>query len=655
MTNTIRKKLFLSILALSLIPILIISSILIYQSNSSLETMIEEDVQQTRTSIDEYFHLLKQDALSLANSFSQASELTDAIKSKDKAQLDSLMNNTYTLLNKEKGISVFEFGDESGVVITRLHNQEKFGDDKGDNPGIQAALKGNEVTGLEFGSSGLAVRAFVPIKDGQNVVGTLQLGFNINEDMLQQVESLTGAQLAFYEQNQLIQTNIQSLQQQLDEELYQSILQSEEISQTQDHQLMLYSPLYNLSGDEVYGVIQIAKDLSIINETKRSMVSDVIVTGILTLAGVIIITFFTSRYLLQPIHTLTGKLQELANGTGDLTFRLHTKGRDEISKLSNEFNKMMENMQSIMKDVQSSTNVTLQSSQKFAHLTNDMVQQSQQFEQNLVEIAERSSMQLEQLNQGAFALNELASGIQQVAEHSFLVSDTSQNTAQKADHGLLSMKNAMNQLHHMANNVNDTSDTMKKLKEESKQITKVISVIQDIADQTNLLALNASIEAARVGEHGKGFAVVADEVRKLAEETTKSTSEISSIIDSIHLYVDESIDSVQKAVEEVRSGVQLFEQVQSSFTEILQSTKDVASHIEEVSATGQHMSASTEEVTASINDVKEAIAKTDELLQKAVQMSAEHMEAAKTISSISDSQRASSEALTKSVSQFKIE
>jgi methyl-accepting chemotaxis protein len=88
----------------------------------------------------------------------------------------------------------------------------------------------------------------------------------------------------------------------------------------------------------------------------------------------------------------------------------------------------------------------------------------------------------------------------------------------------------------------------------AQDVGQVVNLISDIAGQTNLLALNATIEAARAGEAGKGFAVVAGEVKNLATQTAKATGEIAAKITDIQGRTSETvqiIEAVARTIEEM--------------------------------------------------------------------------------------------------------
>ena len=116
---------------------------------------------------------------------------------------------------------------------------------------------------------------------------------------------------------------------------------------------------------------------------------------------------------------------------------------------------------------------------------------------------------VESLSQISAGINEVAVGVQQLAE---------MNT----------------QL------IRETNEANKK----AKNSDEIVGIIQDISKQTTLLGLNASIEAARAGDSGKGFAVVAQEIRKLSNTSKESINKIDTIIK----YISNSISSIDDSL-----------------------------------------------------------------------------------------------------------
>ncbi|WP_442854536.1 methyl-accepting chemotaxis protein [Bacillus sp. SJS] len=203
----------------------------------------------------------------------------------------------------------------------------------------------------------------------------------------------------------------------------------------------------------------------------------------------------------------------------------------------------------------------------------------------------------------AKAVQEIATGVQYVAERAASVSLTVSEAAEQTQKGSIYIDKAVKQMDDIYHSVEETTRLVIELGDKSAEINKIVDVITAISEQTNLLALNAAIEAARAGEHGKGFAVVADEVRKLAEGSKQSAEQITTLIRSIQKRTNLVIDHMAKEKEQAAGGLDLIKETGDNFTMIQKAVQDVNSQIQEVSATAEQMSASSEEVTASVEEM----------------------------------------------------
>ena len=164
--------------------------------------------------------------------------------------------------------------------------------------------------------------------------------------------------------------------------------------------------------------------------------------------------------------------------------------------------------------------------------------------------------------------------------------------ASEAEHaasdGAVSVKETIQGLQTITNNIKTTGVLTIKLGERSKEIGDIVNTITEISEQTNLLALNAAIEAAGAGEHGRGFAVVADEVRKLAERSASSAKEIGGIVDKIQKEMELTTSTMDKVSKSAMEGMTLAADLNNSFKKIQRSVISTNGSIEDIAkALGQ--------------------------------------------------------------------
>lgn len=205
--------------------------------------------------------------------------------------------------------------------------------------------------------------------------------------------------------------------------------------------------------------------------------------------------------------------------------------------------------------------------------------------------------------ESASAMEQMAMGIQNVAEVASAIACNTDFISQKISESNEAVQQSMRRMNEIQEGTTAELTIIHKLERESEEISLISKMITDISDQTNLLALNASIEAARAGEAGKGFAVVADEVRKLSEQTAESATKINVLIESVQSYTLEVVKAAESGEVHVERGLASIEAVGERFEEMVRAVGEIAGQIEEMNASAEQMSANTEEVSASMEEM----------------------------------------------------
>lgn len=257
---------------------------------------------------------------------------------------------------------------------------------------------------------------------------------------------------------------------------------------------------------------------------------------------VLVIIKSISKPAKQASSHLGSLIDKIENNEGDLTERIEVKTQDEVGQLVKGVNSFMDQLQGIMRKIQSES-VHMD---ELVHNITGEISDSNESASNVSATMEELSASMEEV---AATLDQITTGSQEILKASENMSTKASDGAdfvkEVKNHALSVKDTASESKSSTSQMISDIRELLERAIENSRSVEKINELtgeILNISSQTNLLALNASIEAARAGEAGKGFAVVADEIRVLADNSRDTANNIQGI----SAMVTEAVEDLSK-------------------------------------------------------------------------------------------------------------
>lgn len=293
----------------------------------------------------------------------------------------------------------------------------------------------------------------------------------------------------------------------------------------------------------------------------------------------VLIGFILVRIVGRPLGKLAILMEE--GEQGNLRVRTHFKSRDEIGRVGQSFNQMMEQIAKLASQNNSSAEEVLTTSEQLVKASNTTSLHAREVAMATGEIAggaaslaaeaERSYRNVEIIGNKMIEVNEINTVMDTSAEKVIAVSNQ----------GTELMKLLVEQSEATVEMINRIQDNSTKLRDSTHLIRSILSPMIAVNKQTNILALNASIEAVRAGAAGRGFIVIADEIRQLANQSNQSIQSVSKIIEEIGLNIENTVEFVNEAAPLFREQISFVRESSTIYASVREEMERFIGHINE--------------------------------------------------------------------------
>lgn len=344
---------------------------------------------------------------------------------------------------------------------------------------------------------------------------------------------------------------------------------------------------------------------------RHSILAAIIVTTVLAT----LLTMVLVNLLFGPLKTVKKSIGTIASGNADLTQRIPAASNDEIGDVVDGFNKFVEKLQQIIRNLQDSKSSLHIAGEDMGATAQDTAAAITQIIANIESVHQQIVSQSASVEETAGAVNQIASNIdsleRMIESQSAGVSQASAAVEQmigniaSVNQSVDKMASSFDALRSDAQTgftqQQDVNGRIQQIEQQSAMLQDANAAISAIAEQTNLLAMNAAIEAAHAGEAGKGFSVVADEIRKLSETSTAQSKTIGEQLNNIK-------DSIQEVVSASAHSSKAFESVSHRIQDTDQLVMQIKAAMEEQNTGSRQISEALHAMNDSTIEVRNASA-----------------------------------------------
>jgi methyl-accepting chemotaxis protein len=572
--------------------------------NESLDSAEEREMAEIYENIVTTIDTKARMGQSMAALVAGIPQVQEAFAKGDREALTALFGAGFPELKKQYGIRQFQFHSPPATSFLRVHKLKKFGDDLSSFRHTVVATNAEKkpIHGAEVGVAGLGLRGIVPVFQGEKHLGSVEFGVSFGQHFFEEFSKQHELDLILsLDRKEGLETFASTLGEMMPmtPEQLAGALRGKPLLQhalVDGKEVAVYARKVDDYSGKPLGVLQIVKERSYYAGQMSYLRNVMLAAGFAALLLVGGLVLLLARSLTKPLMRTVIQMEAIAGGEGDLDSRMPEAGHDETARLAAAFNRFIEKIVDIIRQVDQSVNSLNRDAGELSRASENTHQGMQR--------------QQGETSQIATAMTEMSATVHNVADSSAQAAQAAREVDQQANSGMNVVAETVASIKQLASEVDNAGGVVRRVDEDTTRISTVLDVIKGIAEQTNLLALNAAIEAARAGDQGRGFAVVADEVRSLAQRTQQSTQEIQEMIESLQAGVAETVNVMKHSHTSAQHSVDQAALASETLAAITASVDTISQMNAQIATASEQQSAVAEEINRNVISIAEVTGET---------------------------------------------
>ncbi len=347
--SSLRSRIFLATALLSLLSIGTAIYVVTVRVTREVENSLRREIATTSTLVEQFRTTRSQNFAMMARLVADAPKLKAAVDTDD----PPTVQDTATGYFGELDASVLLVTSKTGRVLATIGKPSRTGDTALGQMGRYDASAGHESVSLLRQNDGILHLVTVPITVGlehPDVLGTLSVGFLLDDNFASQLKRITGSDIAFAMDGQVVSSSLPAEERASLSTVAANAAGLTNVSLHGEEYAVLPMPLLTGEATQSRGhalaliLRSRTEQLRFLNEIH----TEVAATAMVAVGLATLLSFAVARTITRPMAAITGVMRDVA-ATGDLTrkivLRSNNRWDDEDARLlASTFNTLTESV-----------------------------------------------------------------------------------------------------------------------------------------------------------------------------------------------------------------------------------------------------------------------------------------------------------------------